>query len=337
MSERGCLKSGCSVAESGVCLAGHPDFAKTCPNYVQNDPQQVETNEVPSVGEQEFSGRRFRAGMELGREDAAVMMARQYTYVIGIVGPTNSGKTCFLVSMYLKLSHAGVLPPFRFAGSSTLNGFEERSRHAREWSDAKLPDTLADRTVLQDPRQPGLLHLCLQAQHDEESELLNVLFTDLPGEWFTRAVGHAEDADRLQFLKRADGLILIVDGARLSNKDERNGEVYFTQVLLHRLKETVEVDVSVPLVVLISKCDLFDATDVHNSVKQIEHTAQELGFDPKVVFACSFSSAPQRVPSSSGIEQAISHILRAEFGVEPLHQLKRPVTHITRSFWHFRD
>ena len=50
-----------------------------------------------------------------------------------------------------------------FAGSLTLQAFEDRARGLREWEDGKLPAQLADHTILTDPRQPEVsLHLAFR-------------------------------------------------------------------------------------------------------------------------------------------------------------------------------
>src|SRR4029077_3525643 len=129
-----------------------------------------------------------------------------------------AGKTAALVSLYLLASRAQ-LRGFGFADSRTLMAFNEISQGALDWNEGKLPDQLTQHTELADDRTAGFLHLRLR--HEESEETCDFLLPDLPGEWTTSFVDKDRN-DRLQFLKRADVIWLMMDGAQLRDTSQRH-------------------------------------------------------------------------------------------------------------------
>lgn len=316
-----CLNPDCTVAETGICLEGHENYETECPHYeayVEPDAQE-EPVQLPEEPERETptvqkDGRKFWAGGELGLKEAESIMRARYTHLIGLVGPSNVGKTCFLIALHLKASSSDApLELYRFAGSRSLPGFEERARGARTWQAGQIPDNLSEHTILQDPRRPGFVHLRLAKM--DASHTYEVLLTDLPGEWFSTVVDDAAAAGRLAFLCRADGILFFVDGERLLDIHTRHEEVYRARMLLRRLKDAVRLDISIPFVLLVSKIDKLE-TEVSedlsiDGVDDIHAEARELGFNPSVVYTASFSRCPGLIPNGYKVEEALHTLLNS--------------------------
>lgn len=313
-----CLNPDCTVAETGKCLVGHENYERDCPHYkalvdldAQEEPVQLPQElerETPTV--QKY-GRKFWAGSELGLEEAESIMRARYTHLIGLVGPTDVGKTCFLIALYLKASSSDApLELYRFAGSRSLLGFEERARGARDWQAGQIPDKLSEHTILQDPRSPGFMHLRLTKV--DASHTYEILLTDLPGEWFEAAIDDTAAADRLTFLRRADGILFFVDGERLLDAHTRHQEAHMARMLLGRLKEAVQLDTSIPFALLVSKIDKLERkVDENMSIDGVDSVcaeAKELGFSPSIVYTASFSRCPELIPNGYKVEKAL-HIL----------------------------
>ncbi|MCL5746176.1 MAG: hypothetical protein M1541_19975, partial [Acidobacteria bacterium] len=181
-----CGNPDCTVSATGKCLLSHENLAE-CPHFRAGDwEREVEVAEATPAARvetslpQKMAGRKFHLGAELGVEDALEIMSARYAHVIGVLGSTDAGKTCFLSSLYLMASGGSLPAPYQFAGSLTLQAFEERARGLRQWKDGQLPSQLADHTVLTDPRQPSLLHLGLRESAGERRRF-DLLLTDLPG------------------------------------------------------------------------------------------------------------------------------------------------------------
>jgi hypothetical protein len=255
-------------------------------------------------------------------------MRASYTTLIAILGQFDVGKTCFLSSLYLLASCRGLGPELEFAGSLTLGGFEARVRRLRQWKDGALPKQLVDHTIRTDPRLPALMHLSLR-EITNERRRFELLLTDLPGEWSRELANDAATTERFQFLKRADGIVLVLDGP-LFVSAVRHVEVHRAELLLSRLAETVRVDKSVPLVLVVSKADEL-SLPVPADINKIETYAQSLGFSPKVIAVASISRTPAKVKSGTGVVNVIEYILGRNAGPAGL-QIAEPPPSGDRSF-----
>ena len=123
-------------------------------------------------------------------------------------------------------------------GVLTLQGFEERARGLRNWSDGKLPDQLVAHTHLQDLRQPAFMHLCLN-RNIKDRKFVDLLLTDLPGEWTDNLIKSARGIVAFEFLQRANEILYVIDGPQLMNKETKNLEIYNATVAFDRLIENL--------------------------------------------------------------------------------------------------
>lgn len=334
-----CDNDDCTVAETGMCLEGHPDPSQ-CPYFhpvkelapsqsSEEEPQATarpETEEPPLL-------RRFHSGNELGIEEAFEIMRGRYMHLIGILGAYNVGKTCFLSSLYLMAACGGLQPDYLFAGSLTLQGFEIRARRLRKWKGGGLPAKLADHTYLQDSSTPAFMHLALQEQSNEPRRL-ELLLTDLPGEWSTDLINRGNTASRFAFLGRADGIIYVIDGPLLASARSRNSQVLAAKLMHQRLLYDVKVDKDIPLVLFISKSDELDMRRPR-VIAQITEDAFQLGFRPAVILGASFSRKPAKIPSGTGVLEAIKTIVNYDWP-QPLSFESKRVPKGSRAFWRFR-
>ena len=316
-----CQNPDCTVADSGVCLEGHEHYAVDCPFYrtamveaaSSGQPDKAVSRATPG-GPGDGGHRLFWSGLELGADEAESIMKARYGHLIGLVGPTGVGKTCYLSSLYLKAgSRTEPLSAYRFAGSFSLQGFEDRARGARYWRDGQLPQRLSERTLRQDPRQPGLMHIQV-AEVDPPGSLYDLFLTDLPGEWFERLVDDASSADRLGFLARADGILLFLDAERLLEPESRNDEVHRAELLTLRLVETLHVAPSTPLVIVVAKTDAVEkpigAEFSLPGVDRVCRRASDVGFLPEVEYTASFSRCPGVIRSGHRVEETLRAVLR---------------------------
>lgn len=315
-----CQNPDCTVADTGICLEGHERYTTDCPFFRRVSTDSASTIQSDgAVPQSESEGpvngghRLFWSGLELGANEVELIMTARYGHLIGLVGPTGVGKTCYLSSLYLKAaSPTEPLSTLRFAGSFSLQGFEERARGARSWTGGQLPQSLAERTLRQDPRQPGLMHIQL-AQIEPPGFQYDLLLTDVPGEWFEKLVDDASSADRLAFLERADGILLFLDAEHLLEPAKRNDEVHRAELLTLRLVETLHVPPSTPLVIVVAKTDAVEkpigAGFSLPGVDRVCRRASEAGFSPEVEYTASFSRCPSVTPSGYRVEEALTNIL----------------------------
>ena len=239
----GCTQENCTVGETGTCLLNNDPA--TCPHRAAASTGAIDVGAEVAPLKEPVKNPRFPLSLSLSPTQVTEMMGTRYCRLIGILGAPNAGKTAALVSLYLLLARDR-LTGFRFADSRTLMAFDEISQGARRWNDGQLPEQLTAHTEMSDDRAAGFLHLRLASDHHDEP--VDVLLPDLPGEWTTAMIENGR-VDRLQFLKRADVIWLMVDGDHLSAPATRQLALHRTKLLMQRLAELIVPSASIILVI----------------------------------------------------------------------------------------
>jgi hypothetical protein len=155
------------------------------------------------------------AGNELTGEDADAVTLRSPAHLVVFAGAAESGKTTVLASIYDRLSE-GPFAEIQFAGSRSLLGFEQICHLNRLVSGGTRPDT--PHTPLSE--EASYYHLALRAK-DHGSRRRHILLSAISGELFRLATNSRDDCERLTFLRRANTLVVLIDGARLAVPTQR--------------------------------------------------------------------------------------------------------------------
>lgn len=205
-----CRVPGCDGPRSGVCI--NSLSFEDCPDVIPVE----EIGEPAAATEisQAAGGEMVRTGGERNLDAAtcdALLRARGGV-VIGVVAGPEVGKTTMIATMY-ELIHRGRMPEFRFAGSETLRGYEERCHLARLASNALRPDT--PRTHLKD--QLSFTHLRLKTALG----IKDVVFSDRSGEHFDNILKTPSEITRFSELQRANTIAMLVDLHELQKSHHR--------------------------------------------------------------------------------------------------------------------
>src|SRR5260370_19705168 len=88
-----CNHEGCEVATTGVCVRG-----EASPLQCSSFTSLKETPGIKTMMSEE-GGRTFRSGIGLGYLDAGELMRSAPTFVVPVVGLSEAGKTCYLMSL----------------------------------------------------------------------------------------------------------------------------------------------------------------------------------------------------------------------------------------------
>lgn len=306
-----CGFEGCTFDETGLC-ALERDPA-TCSNRVTNvaaDMKSADANgydEVASqtgdqlgapVLNQPIRAIALPSSRTLGLEDLNAMMGTRYVNVVGILGDPESGKTACLASLYLLVSHA-MLEGWSFADSRSLTAFEEIARGARDWNDGKAPEQMTVHTELADDHGPGFLHLRLVRLSD--GRRVDLALPDMPGEW-TQALVNSARSDRLDFIKSAEAIWIVLDGRTLADIEKRQGLIARVGQLAERLKTMLHGRVP-RLVVVVTHRDLHVLSD--NVTERLQRELVRRGAKAEIVGVAPFSDDPDRVPAGFGIAELI--------------------------------
>jgi len=209
-----CSNPKCRVAQTGVCLDGHPSG---CPNLIadKEGPEVAEIKPEPTPAPEP---RRFHTGEKLQAHEASRFLNQYAAHVILCVGSQESGKTTFLARLG-EMFRDGSFSKHKFVRSMTLNGFERLTWHATIPSGSARPVTKRTYRTENDK----FLHLSICPREDP-GERTEILVSDLAGETFTAAVASKETCDASLALRRADHLVLFLDCEKLADQDRRHAE-----------------------------------------------------------------------------------------------------------------
>ncbi|PZO52403.1 MAG: hypothetical protein DCF16_09460 [Alphaproteobacteria bacterium] len=291
-----CTEADCTVAETDVCLRNN-DPAK-CPNRA-NAGTVEEALEPPL--EAPVENPRFQHSLTLDPEAAASIMRSRYAHLVGILGMPKSGKTAALVSTYLLLGR-DQLKGFSFLDSMSLRALDEISHGARVWQVGESFGQMTVHTELSDERTPGFMHLRLERHSDERR--FDMLLSDLPGEWSTALIDK-ERSDRLEFLRAADVIWIMVDGEELRAK--RHHTEHRIKIMLQRLAKIVTH--KPPIKIVISRRD--HGAPLQSSVDALLAEAARHGFEATVAPIASFQDGDDATPGT-GIAELIASVVEEE-------------------------
>lgn len=306
-----CGFDGCTVDETGICaLERDPS---TCCNRVINE--AAGATSVNAQGDEEIASQSgdhlgapvldqpvrassLTSSRALGLLDLNAMMGSRYINVVGILGDPESGKTACLASLYLLVSHA-TLKGWSFADSKSLTAFEDIVRGARDWNNGEVPEQMTVHTELADDHGAGFLHLRLVRLSD--GRRVDLALPDLPGEW-TQALVNTARWDRLDFMKSAEAIWIVLDGRSLADIEKRQGLIARVGQLVGRLNTML--DGRTPrLIIVVTHRDLHVLADDVSSRLQSE--LAERGAKAEIVGVASFSDDPVNVSAGFGIAELV--------------------------------
>ncbi|MGI8465685.1 TRAFAC clade GTPase domain-containing protein [Pectobacterium punjabense] len=306
-----CRFEGCTVEETGVCAL--ENSTSTCANripleevksvpddalgYADTDLSSIKQLGAP-VLVQPTNTNTFGSGRTLGLDDISELMGARYVNVVGILGEPESGKTACLASLYLLVSHAS-LEGWSFADSRSLMAFEDIARGARDWNDGHVPEQMTVHTELADERNPGFLHLKLKRIAD--GQLVDLALPDIPGEW-TQSLVTTARSDRLDFLKSAEVIWIVIDGRNLADLEKRQGQIARVGQLAGRLNTMLEGCIP-RLLIVITHHDMHGIDD--KVCTRLEKELSRRGNSAEIVCVAPFSDRPDEIPPGFGIASLI--------------------------------
>jgi len=306
-----CSFEGCTVDETGVCaLERDPP---TCTNRVVKRAGGAEMANASDIDgaalqsgdqlgapvlDQPARTTAFPSSRTLGLEGLNTLMGGRYVNVVGILGDPESGKTACLASLYLLVSHA-VLQGWSFADSKSLTAFEEIARGARDWNEGEAPGEMTVHTELADDHGPGFLHLRLVRLSD--GRRVDLALPDVPGEWTQALVNTAQSA-RLNFMKAAEAIWIVLDGRTLANIEKRQALIARVGQLAGRLNTMLEGRMP-RLIVVVTHRDSFTLDE--NVTNRLQAELARRLVKAEMIGVAPFSDSPDHTPAGFGIAELI--------------------------------
>lgn len=279
-----CSQAACIAPDEVGCLIG-----EASPHHCKHWQQKPNAETLSTTGTAEEGARLPWTGNALGSLDIGFLAGWARTRLVGLFGASGSGKTSLLGAWYLLLGRDIGPDDVSFAGSLTLEGWENIAGSLR-WNAMHGP-AFPPHTSSGTGRHPGLLHLGLQ-EHEVRHDLL---FADAPGEWFSRwAVRRdAEDAAGALWLSdAADVLIVVADSDALAGP--KLGIARTNLVAL--LRRVGAERRGRPVALVWTKCDV----KVDDRMRQAVTQAADLALGNYRTFDISMHSAPGQEPHNRG-------------------------------------
>ena len=281
---RVCSQAACIAPDEVGCMVGE-DSPQQCKHWQNSGDAKGQT----AVTETEESARLPWTGNAMGAGDVGALAGRARTRLVGVFGASGSGKTSFLGAWYLLLGRGIGPQDVSFAGSLTLEGWENIAGNLR-WNAAHGP-SFPPHTSSGSGRHPGLLHLDLQV-HSTRQDLL---FADAPGEWFSRwsVRRDAEDAAGAAWLSGAsDVLLVIADSSELAGPKLGTARTN----LLALLRRVGSERRGRPVALVWTKCDIAVDAQMREAITR----AADLSLETYETFSVSIHEAVGEEPHNRG-------------------------------------
>jgi Double-GTPase 2 len=237
-----CREKDCEYPDV-PCLMGHDDH-RSCPSWGKDSSSTVQAEASTDSSILPWTSNTF------GTAELSYLASQSRPKILGVIGAHNSGKTTFLANLYLLLHREGESGSFKFSRSFTLSGWENIA-HGLRWNGAQPPMFPAHTTARQ-TRTPGLLHLGIRTA---DEGILDLTFTDAPGEWFQRWSVDEAAADALGarwIAENADAFALMIDSEALGGS-ERGQALLSFQLIAERLSACLRAR---PIQVIWCKSDI---------------------------------------------------------------------------------
>jgi len=260
---------------------------------------------------------RVHSGSALKFSEIDRVTRNSYTPIVFLTGDVKSGKTTLLGSIHDAFLF-GPLCGYLFAGSETLIAFEERCFEARARSGATVADT--PRTRYESGQE--YLHLKLRKAGPEQP-FKNLLFADMSGEFYERAVLSVGELAEFQVLRRSDYLVLLLDGQKLMDDTQRHKVRHQGSQFVRRCREEGLLKDTTALQVLISKWDLVLDALKPDPQKHLDFVTSQfnpavLGRQVSVTPVASRPAPGSKVDKLSGVKPLFAEWVEATpFAVRP--------------------
>ncbi len=248
-----CRQENCKVSIDGKCLESLD--LDTCPHfYFEDKPDIVDIEENQDESEDRLTKLNEKkvalfTGQALAVENIQLISNQYFCQKIFILGESGSGKTTLIATIF-DLFQKNTINDLQFAGSLTQIGFEERCHLARFNSEAVVPATEKTKSPEFD-----FLHLAIKKNSSEEN--IHLLLSDISGEKLKSASSSSMAIRELKLMEQADKIVIVLDGAKVSNKFERPAVLFQAENLIQRAIDEKIFNKKTDINIVLSKWDIF--------------------------------------------------------------------------------
>lgn len=313
---RDCANEDCNVAVDGKCVEGYT--LDECPHVMRMSVDDIEEVQEEPVPKEPGAILNLALGDALDRAEASTLQCRRVSRAIGIIGPNDAGKTSIVASIY-DLLQGGPVAGIGFAGSSTLIGFEKICHYARAASRRGTPHT--ERTT--QGADATFFHLDLR---EDGAEVVSLFIGDRSGEDYLAVADDLSRAGEFFELRRADVVMLLVNGEHLVSSEYRHEAKAVTPQIVAALVEAEVFRPGCSLAIVLTKEDSVRASAnsdrAHREFDEMVdaivagHSGFFRAIERFVVAASPRDSSS--VKRGEGVDRLLLYLLRSTAGPSPV-------------------
>ena len=285
-----CGSPNCFAADGLIgCRDGYTPVS-TCPNiqHVEATELHAQPATIPPW-----------SGLPLGEVDAEAIAGTGQPRLIAMVGLSDSGKTTALAAFWTLLRRGHRPAGHKFAGSYTLLGWHGIARHMA-WHPVGQRQ-FPPHTTATGEREPALLHTALK----RGDSVYDLLFTDLPGEWFREWAFDREAVPGANWIaNQADLLMLLSDSKALSGERRGAARAQY-DALAARVEEVADGG---PVLAVRAKADLPLPNAMEKALSEMEIQRFGRSAAPMSVYGIDGRSDPCLDPIDAAIEMVTARV-----------------------------
>lgn len=306
--ERICKFNGCNAPELS-CGYGESDY-EACEHWKASGPEVVRDSDPTAIesglGATPAAGFRFPwSGNAMGIEDMPYLAGAAKSRVLTLAGAADAGKTSLLAAFYLLIAR-GISPDgVKFAGSLTLEGWENVSSNLR-WSSKHGP-SFPPHTSSGAGRRPGLLHLTFSLSGQQ----CDFLAADAPGEWFSDWATNKLDplAEGARWLEACSDVFIVIADSQALSGEERGPS---RKALIDLLRRIGDERKGRPIALVWTKCDLQVPDEIQIAVT--DAAARSLGSHETFRVSMFPAVGGENQNEGQGILEMLHWILHVKLG-----------------------
>ena len=239
------------------------------------------------------------SGLPLGEVDAEAVVGTGQPRLVALVGLSGSGKTTALAAFWTLLRRGHRPAGHDFAGSYTLLGWRAIARHMAWHPEGQRQ--FPPHTTATGEREPALLHTALK----RGDSVYDLLFTDLPGEWFREWAFDRDAVPGANWIaNQADLLMLLSDSKALSGAGRGTARAQY-DALAARVAEAAD---GTPVLPVRAKADLPLSNAMEKGLSEMETRRFGRSAAPMSVYGLNGSSDPCLDPIDVAIDMATAPV-----------------------------
>lgn len=263
------MESFNTIADSNSPPELEIDRTANVDDLLNDDVEMLDTENLSTDGVRE-GYLQLSSGRALSLHETYGILARENAVITVLIGPSACGKTTIETTLY-QLFQRDKVNGFLFAGSKTLQGYEERSFYTRINSREKIAST--PRTIQK--LQEVFLHLRLLDKRNNQK--INYLLADLSGEEIQAYIADVNSlTQNMSFIRHTDNYTIVLDGERLADKLQRNGVIEEAASMIRTIFDAGLFSSLTKAQLVISKYDVIKTKDDSRTEQYLQKNIHEL-------------------------------------------------------------